>query len=134
VYDRVVRGIALQERAVEHDPSNAQAWVVLGAALLLRGNAERAVEMLRQGIRLSPRDHRVAFWGGLLALALARVGHLDEAIAEARVACRRDDKFYPSRVTLAAVLAQAGWTQDTAAALHDACRIHPHLSVAEVQP
>jgi adenylate cyclase len=126
------RGMTLLERAVEYDPSNAQARVALGTALLLTGNAKGAVERLRQGIRLSPRDPRLAVWGGFLALGLAWVGHLDEAIAEARLACRRDDQFYPARVILAAVLAKAGWTQDTAAALRDARRIRPHLSVAEV--
>jgi hypothetical protein len=60
------------------------------------------------------------------------VGQLDEAIAEARLACRRDDQCYPARVILAAVLAQAGWMQDAATALRDARRIRPHLSVAEV--
>ncbi|MCH7796174.1 MAG: tetratricopeptide repeat protein, partial [Proteobacteria bacterium] len=88
------RGIELLEKAIEQDPSNAQAWVALGAALLSNRQPELAIEKLEHGLRISPRDNRLAVWGGILALALGFVGRFDEAIEQARVACRRDDKLH----------------------------------------
>jgi adenylate cyclase len=98
------RGIEILERAIDRDPSNAQAWVALGAAQLTTRQPERAIATLEHGLRISPRDNRLAVWMGIYALALGFVGRLDEAIEQARVACRRDDKLHNPRVVLAALL------------------------------
>src|SRR3984957_7849072 len=68
----VRRGSEILERAIENDPSNAQAWVALGTSLCLLENRDAGLEKLRRGMRLSPRDHRLGFWGTFYALALAR--------------------------------------------------------------
>ena len=104
-------------RAVELDPSNAQARAALGAALLQVGQ-EEGVEHMREGIRISPRDNRLAAWGALLARGLLRFGRTSEAIEAAETACRCDDKIFLPR----GVLAIAG------VALDDAQRIRPRLS------
>lgn len=49
------RGIGLLQRALELDPSNAQAHAALGAALLRLGK-EEGIEEMRHGLRISPRD------------------------------------------------------------------------------
>ncbi len=59
------RGIGLLRRALELDPSNAQAHAALGAALLRLGKrevSEEGIEEMRYGIRISPRDNRLAVW------------------------------------------------------------------------
>ncbi len=56
------RGIELLEKAIEQDPSNAQAWVALGAALLTNRQPELAIAKLEHGLRISPRDNRLAVW------------------------------------------------------------------------
>jgi len=53
-----IRGVELVERAVENDPSNAQAWVALGGALCLLGRFEEGIEKFAHGMRLIPLpDH-----------------------------------------------------------------------------
>src|SRR5690606_27281434 len=54
------RGCDLLERAIEIDPSNAQARVALGAAQARLKLYDKGIENLRLGMRLSPRDSRIA--------------------------------------------------------------------------
>jgi adenylate cyclase len=128
------RGLDLLERAVENDPSNAQAWVAYGAGLLSAGRASDGVEKLKYGIRISPLDDRLSFWGTILAFALFRAGKPDEAIEEARRACRRDDKLLMPRVTLAMIFASQGLREEAEGAMVDAKRIHPVIKAEEIQP
>ena len=127
------RGIELLEKALERDPSNAQAWVALGAALLTNRQPELAIEKLEHGLRISPRDNRLAVWGGIHALALGFVGRFDEAIEQARIACRRDDKLHNPRVVLTALLVNADRIEEAASALAEARRIRPQLSQREIR-
>ena len=52
------------------DPSNAQAEVALGAALALLGDRDAGIARMRHGIKLSPRDRMLGFWGWALGLFL----------------------------------------------------------------
>jgi adenylate cyclase len=128
------RGLDLLERAVENDPSNAQAWVAYGAGLLGAGRAGDGVEKLKYGIRISPLDDRLAFWGTVLAFALFRAGKPVEAAEEARSACRRDDKLLLPRVVLAIIFSSQGLRDAAEDAMADAKRIHPKLKADEIQP
>ena len=128
-----VRGIEILERALERDPSNAQAWVALGAALLSSRQPELAIKKLEHGLRISPRDNRLAVWGGIYALALGFVGRLDEGIEQARIACRGDDKLHNPRVVLAALLVDGDRLEEATSALAEARRIRPRLSAREVR-
>ena len=127
------RGLDLLEQAVENDPSNAQAWVAYGSALLAAGRVSDGVEKLKYGIRISPLDGRLAFWGTILALALFKAGKLDEAAEEARRACRRDDKLPTPRVVLAIILTSQGLRDAAEDAMADARRIHPKLKAKTIQ-
>jgi adenylate cyclase len=127
------RGAEILERAIENDPSNAQAWVALGTAqCLFEGNREAGLEKLAHGMRLSPRDHRLGFWGTFYSLALAEHGRSEEAYAAVRAACRRDPQFYVARVVLALVTAGLGKRDEAIAALREACRLRPRLSLDQI--
>lgn len=123
-----VRGIGLLERAVELDPSNAQARAALGAALLQNGKPE-GIEHMRYGMHISPRDNRLAVWGALLARGLLNFKRIDEAMKTARAACRHDDKLVLPRIVLALAYANMGAMDDAAAAISDARRIQPQLTL-----
>ena len=130
----VQRGTEILERAIENDPSNAQAWVALGTALcFLEKMDATGLEKLRHGMRLSPRDHRLGFWGTFYALALARHRRMTEAHEEVRIACRRDPQFYVARVVLALTAAGLGRKEEAVAALGEARRLRPRLSLDEIQ-
>ena len=128
----VQRGAEILERAIENDPSNAQAWVALGTAqFFLEKMGDVGLEKLRQGMRLSPRDHRLGFWGTFYALALATHRRLEEAYGEARTACRRDPQFYVARIVLALTAAGLDRKDDAIAALREAKRLRPRLSIEQ---
>ncbi len=127
------RGLGLLEQAVENDPSNAQAWVAYGAGLMLAGRVSDSLEKLKYGIRISPLDGRLAFWGTILAFALFQAGKLDEAVEEARRACRRDDKFPWPRILLAIILTSQGLRDAAEDAMADARRIYPKLRAEKIQ-
>jgi TolB-like protein/DNA-binding winged helix-turn-helix (wHTH) protein len=125
------RGIGMLRRALELDPSNAQASAALGAALLRIGD-ESGVEYMRQGIRISPRDNRLAAWGALLARGLLNYGRVGEAIEVADAACRCDDKIFLPRVVLAIAHWVSGDLKAAGSALKDARRIRPRMSDDDV--
>jgi adenylate cyclase len=130
----VQRGSEILDRAIENDPSNAQAWVALGSSLcFLENRGDVGLEKLRHGMRLSPRDHRLGFWGTFYALALMRHRKLTEAHEEVRAACRRDPQFYFARIVLALTAAGLGHKEEAIAALREARRLRPRLSLEEIQ-
>jgi len=126
------RGIGMLRRAVELDPSNAQARAALGAALLQIGKVE-GIEHLRQGIRISPRDNRLAAWGALLARGLLNFDRVTEAIVVADNACRCDDKIFLPRVVLAIACWVSGDLKGARTALDDARRIRPQLGIDDIR-
>jgi adenylate cyclase len=130
----VQRGTEILERAIENDPSNAQAWVALGTSLcFFEKMFATGLEKLQHGMRLSPRDHRLGFWGTFYALALARHRRLTEAHEEVRAACRRDPQFYVARVVLALTAAGLGRKEEAVVALREARRLRPRLSLNEIE-
>lgn len=124
------RGVGLMRRAVEIDPSNAQARAALGAALLRLGDVT-GIEEMKHGIRISPRDTRLAAWEAVLARGLLSLGKIDEAIDVAEHACRSDDKIFLPRLVLAIAQLTANRPESAQAALDDARRIRPRLSEAD---
>lgn len=129
---QVERGQRLLERAIELDPSNAQAWAALGGAKLLQGRYDDAAEDLRHGIRISPLDNRLSVWGTMLSLALALAGDVGGALAEIDDAYRRDPRNYMAPVVRAALLVTADRADDARLAMDDAVGRRPGLSRPEV--
>jgi len=127
------RGIETLERAIETDPSNAQAWVALGTSLLRTGKATKGIEMLRHGMRISPLDNRLSFWGTNLAYALLRKRHFDQAEKEARLACRRDGKNYMAKIVLALILLQRGQPAPAKEAVDEARLLRPGLTGEDIK-
>lgn len=126
------RGIEILERALELNPSNAQAHVALGAALALDGKLDAGIQRLRYGMKISPRDRRLGFWGWLLGCFLLRLDRIDDALAEARTACRSDPRFHLAHVLQAGCLDRRGAIDEAVEALREARRCRPGLSVDEV--
>jgi adenylate cyclase len=127
------RGVALLERAVESDPSNAQAWAALGVGLIRTRKMREGVDRLQHGIAISPLDSRLAYWGTILANALFRLRRYDEALRAAKDACGRDDRFANSRVVTAMILTRIGQSKAAEDAMQEARRIFPGLGAEHVR-
>ena len=127
------RGHALLLRALELDPSNAQAHIAFGATEVRRGRFDEGIRSLKFGIRSSPKDLRLTFWSMLLADGLRRAGRLEEALDVATKAYRRDGRLYGARVVAACVLIQLNRAEEARQVLLDARRISPALSLDEIK-
>jgi len=126
------RGVEVLHRALEIDPSNAQAHVALGASLGLTGQLEVGIKKIRFGMEISPRDRRLGFWGWALGNFLFRAERTDEALVEARTSCRRDPRFHFSRVLEAAVLDLQGNAMEAGSSLAIARQLCPTLTLNEI--
>ena len=127
------RGADILRQASEMDPSNAQAEVALGAALAMLGDRDAGIEHMRLGIKISPRDRRLGFWGWLLGVFLLRANRAGEALEEARIAARRDPRLHLPLILEAAAQATLGRTELARAALMSARRIRPKLTQREIE-
>ncbi|MEM7319341.1 MAG: winged helix-turn-helix domain-containing protein [Pseudomonadota bacterium] len=130
--NQLQRGLPILHRAAELDPQNGHALTAIGAASIMEKRFEDAVASLRDGIKISPADSRLAVWEALLAMAELVCGRVDHALEAARSAVSRDDKNYLSRLALAAVLAAQQEDQKLAGACDDLLRVHPKLTRDEV--
>ena len=128
-----LRGRKLLERALEFDPSNAQARVALGVLQARAGEYATGIENMRLGIRSSPQDFRLGFFRMLLADGLIRAGRHEEAFIEADTACRRDGKFFPSRIVAAWALVKLARLDEARVMLGEARAIRPSLSPDQIE-
>ena len=129
----VSRGGEILKQAVELDPSNAQAQVALGAALALSGDLDGGIACMRHGIKLSPRDRRLAFWGWALGVFLIRAKRPAEALEEARLAARRDPRLFLPPLLETLAHAALGQTDAAKISLISARRLRPELTLYEVE-
>lgn len=127
------RAIPILKKAIDLNPSNAQAWAALGSAYLLDREPDLAIKNLTHGIAISPMDNRLSVWQALLALALMLSHNHSAAKIQAEFACQRDDRTYMSRVIYAAILLNGNESNATLEALNDAYRIKPDLSHGEIE-
>jgi adenylate cyclase len=126
------RGVDLLERAVEADPSNAQAWAALGVGLIRSRRPREGVKKLRHGILISPVDARLSYWGTILANTLFRLREYEDALKEAQTAGRRNDRFAHPRLVAAMILAHLGRNAEAVRSMNEAKRIFPDLSVNNI--
>lgn len=126
------RGSAILQQALEIDPSNAQAHVALGAAQGMQGQLDDGIARMRLGMKISPRDRRLGFWGWALGCFLLRAGNNEEALSEARTSVRRDPTFYLARVLEAATLDRLGREDEARQALAAARKLRAPLSLQEI--
>ena len=127
------RGADILRQASEMDPSNAQAEVALGAALVMLGDRDAGIGHMRLGIKISPRDRRLGFWGWVLGGFLLRANRAGEALEEARISQRRDPRLHLPLILEAAAQATLGRTELARAALMSARRIRPKLTPREIE-
>jgi len=121
------RGIPLLERAIEVNPSNAQARAALGTALIGSARATDGVAQLEHALQITPAYKGIAPWATVLATGYIRLGRLDEASASIDRALRYDPSFFPAYLA-AVVVALAKGDRDTAERnAKEAKRINPDL-------
>lgn len=101
-------GLVHLERAVEIDPSNAQAHAAYGWACILQDRLEEGIAKMSAAIRISPQHSGLAFWLFGLATGYQELGDIKAAKTTLERAIRFDPKFSKAYELLAAILAAEG--------------------------
>ncbi len=101
----LVQAEKLYRQVLERDAYHADALYLLGMIARQRGEFERAIELLRQAMRIAPRTGR---FHHELATALFESGRLDEATDVLHQALAADPKLASAYVLLGKVLRKKG--------------------------
>jgi len=120
-------------RALAIDANTTAAWGTLINALAFLGRADEAVALFAESERRNPRDpDRSAQLMGLGNAHFA-ARRFEDAVAVARRQVAVNSSYYGSRVLLAAALAHLDRLEEARAALAEALRLNPALTVARMR-
>lgn len=100
------RAIEALKRAIALDPSYADAYAFMGAIYGYSGQADKAIPLLRHGMRLNPDAGYLYFMS--LGEAYFFLGEHEQALLNLREALARNPTNLETRVFLAAALSAAG--------------------------
>jgi adenylate cyclase len=123
--------ISESEASLRADPSLAAAYLTMaiGEGDLL-GHYEQAISDLKQAIRISPRDSYIGIWYMQMGRELLALRRYDEAIQEGLKAVDSGYRTVLSYTALAAFYAAADKMPEAKAALAEAMKLNPKLSLA----
>ena len=93
------------------------------------GQFEQAKVDVQRALQLSPRDHMIGTWNVELGDAEISLGHFDAAIDEYRKAINSGTRTFFAYTNLAAAYAHVGKMDEAKAALTEARRLNPNLTV-----
>ena len=123
------RAISELEKSIALSPSYAQAYFGLALTFGWYGRAAEGIPLADMAMRLSPQDP--LFWGlqSVRASCCTCIGNYDEAVEWARKASHaRPDQFWPHLIMVVA-LAALDRLDEARAALAEARRLKPDLSL-----
>src|SRR5262249_36938028 len=124
-------GDAFIERALELNPNLAWAWLYSGWTKATVGDADRAIECIARGKRLSPHDPQDVSIQIGMAFAHFIAGHYGESLACAQAAVRIRPHFQGTNCLACASAALAGQPAEARQALARLLRQAPSLRVAD---
>jgi tetratricopeptide (TPR) repeat protein len=133
------RGIGYYKRAIESNPNEPLAWLLLGTAHSFRGEGEAAVQATEQALRLSPMDPMRFFYDVHAGAAAASAGQFERAIELAQRSLKANRLHVSTYRVLAIAQALSGQVdaaRDTVSRWNVFSRVHqgPTTRSASVLP
>jgi len=129
----VQAGFDSAQRAIDLNPSMPEAWIELGWAQLLLGHSEASITANRNVQRLNPKgDTAIVAWDNM-ALAHWEMGEFDASVDAARHLVAMKPDYWWGYVELALSFASLGKLDEARAAIGQARRVQPDLSIAKIQ-
>jgi adenylate cyclase len=122
--------IAEAEAALRADPSFARAYWAMAQGEMFLGRYEQSILHLEQAMRISPRDSTLGVWHMDMGRDLLALRQNDAAIQEGLKAIDLGYRQHQSYAALAAFYAAADRAPEAKAALAEAIKVNPKLSVA----
>jgi TolB-like protein/DNA-binding SARP family transcriptional activator/Tfp pilus assembly protein PilF len=120
--------IKVLERGLLLNPSHAPSYAAMGLSLVRLGRAEEGLEDIRYAMRLSPKDHLIAYWLTYEGAAELELGQFDKAIEHLTDARARNPRYALTLTTLAAAHAVTGDLTQARGILEELSKLSPQLS------
>ena len=121
-------------RAIELNPSLAWGHIALGVAKVYGGEPDEGVQILNEGIALSPRDPGVVFFYGARAVGHLLAHRYAEAAADARTAIKHKYGYAFGRVLLTSALAHMDNLLEAQSELAELLEVNPDFTPALLDP
>ena len=122
--------ISEAEASLRADPSFASAYLPMAVGESFLGHYEQSILDLKQAMRISPRDSNIGVWFMQMGIELLALGRYDAAIQEGLKAIDSGYRTVLSYTALAAFYAAADKAPEAKAALAEAMKLNPKLSLA----
>jgi adenylate cyclase len=122
--------IAEAEATLRADPSFARAYWPMAVGDILLGHYEQSISDLERAMRISPRDSSLGVWHSEMGKALMGLGRYDAAVQEGLIGIDSGNRTVLSYTALAAFYAAADKMPEAKAAVAEAMKLNPKLSVA----
>jgi TolB-like protein/Flp pilus assembly protein TadD len=114
--------------AADLNPNFALAHLGLGTVHNAMGSSHDSIKSLDTAIRLSPHDPILWTMENARAIAKIELGDYEQALADARLACRHPNTGFHSYLSLASALANMNRTKEARVALDNVYKIKPEFS------
>jgi adenylate cyclase len=124
-----VEGLRAADAGLSVNPNDALLHAARGLAEDYLGNFDQGISEVRQAMRLSPRDPNTGAWHNFASFAELGLGHFDAAIEESNKAIDAGYRVFPAYVQLTVAYALEGKLAEAKAALSEARRVNPKLTV-----
>ena len=124
-----VEGLRAADAGLAVNPNDALLHAARGLAEDYLGHFDQGISEVRQAMRLSPRDPNTGAWHNFAAFAELGLGHFDAAIEEANKAIDAGYRVFQAYVQLTVAYALEGKLTEAKAALAEARRVNPKLTV-----
>jgi adenylate cyclase len=122
--------ISEAEASLRADPSFASAYLPRAIGEGLLGHHEQSISYLKQAMRISPRDSNLGVWHMQIGRELLALRRYDAAIEEGLKAIDSGYHTVLSYTALAAFYAAVDKVPEAKAALAEAMKLNPKLSLA----
>ncbi|WP_245310717.1 adenylate/guanylate cyclase domain-containing protein [Bradyrhizobium valentinum] len=119
------------DRAIALNPNAAFAWEMRGWTYQRAGEPEEAIRSFDRAIRLSPFDPWLFARFTGIGIAYIGVGRFDKAVAAAKNALQKNQKYGAAYQCLAAALAHLGRHAEARKAATQILEIEPHFRISE---
>ena len=124
-----VEGLRAADAGLAVNPNDALLHAARGLAENYLGHFEQGKSEVAQAMRLSPRDPNLGPWHNFVSEAELGLGHFDAAIEEANKAIDGGYRGFLAYAQLAVAYALKGNLEEAKAALAEARRLNPKLTV-----
>jgi tetratricopeptide (TPR) repeat protein len=124
-----VEGLRAADAGLSVNPNDPLLHAARGVAENYLGHFDQGISEVKQAMRLSPRDPNTGAWHNFAAFGELGLGHFDAAIEEANKAIDAGYRVFQAYVLLTVAYALEGKLTEAKAALAEARRVNPKLTV-----